>query len=157
MVDSLPWLDGVKLSRQGEGFAPIDGMATVSDLLATATLEAEPLYRTWRVVSLARLGSDDEIEVRTRGGLRVIFGTGEDFLRQLARLDIVLDTAGTDPAHPVAEDQSRPRAAGARHLCADRAGSRRRGAAAPQAAGRPGARSAPPHLALFTLSNLSHP
>jgi hypothetical protein len=93
MLDSLPWLDGVKLTRQGRGFAPIDGMATAAKLLAQAKLEAEPLYRTWQVVSLARLGADGEIEVRTRGGLRVIFGTEEDFFRQLARLDFMLEAA----------------------------------------------------------------
>jgi cell division protein FtsQ len=55
MVASLPWVDGVKLVRHGASIAPIDGMAAVSGLLASAKLEAENLYRTWQVVSLARL------------------------------------------------------------------------------------------------------
>ena len=45
MVKTLPWLDGVKLSRQGAGFAPLAGMASVAELLAQAKLEAAPLYR----------------------------------------------------------------------------------------------------------------
>ncbi len=63
----------------------------MSDLLASAKLEAENLYRTWEVVSLARLASDGEIEVRTRDGMRVVFGTHEDYLRQIARLDLLVD------------------------------------------------------------------
>ena len=71
MVATLPWLDGVKLARRGAGFAPIAGMKAVADLLASAKLEAEGLYRTWQVVSLARLASDGEIEVHTRDGMKV--------------------------------------------------------------------------------------
>jgi cell division protein FtsQ len=93
MVASLPWLDGVRPARRPGGYAPIPGMATVAELLAQAKLEAEPLYRTWQVVSLAGLASDGEIEVRTRAGVRVTFGTQEDFFQQLARLDLLLDTA----------------------------------------------------------------
>jgi hypothetical protein len=55
-------------SRVGNGFAPIAGMKAVSDLLASAKLEAEGLYRTWQVISVARLASDGEIEVHTRTG-----------------------------------------------------------------------------------------
>jgi cell division protein FtsQ len=92
MIASLPWLDGVKPVLQGGGFTPIANMKRVADLLAQAKLEAEPLYRTWRVVSLAGLEADGEIEVRTQSGLKVIFGTQEDFFPQLARLDLLLDT-----------------------------------------------------------------
>jgi cell division protein FtsQ len=95
LVASLPWLDGVRLERQGSGFAPIAGMQAAASLLSTARLDDEPLYLTWRVVSLARLASDGEIEVRTQDGLKAVFGTQEDFLRQLARLDVVIDTART--------------------------------------------------------------
>jgi cell division protein FtsQ len=93
MLGTLPWLDGVHTAPEGGGFTPIAGMKTVADLLSKAKFEAEPLYRTWQVVSLAALESDGEIEVRSRTGLRVIFGTQDDFLPQLARLDFLLDTA----------------------------------------------------------------
>jgi cell division septal protein FtsQ len=92
MTASLPWLDGVRPAVQGGGFTPIANMPKVAELLAQAKLEAEPLYRTWWIVSLKGLDSDGEIEVRTHAGLKVIFGTQEDFFPQLARLDLLLDT-----------------------------------------------------------------
>jgi len=100
MVASLPWLDGVKLTRRGERIEAIAGMAAVADLLASAKLEAENLYRTWQVVSVGRLASDSQIEVRTRDGMRVVFGTAEDYLRQIARLDLLMDES-TDPTRPL--------------------------------------------------------
>jgi cell division septal protein FtsQ len=102
MVATLPWLDGVRLARSGGSFVPISGMRAVSDLLASAKLEAEGLYRTWQVISMARLASDGEIEVRTRDGMTVIFGTREDYLRQIARLDLLVDDS-TDPTRPLRE------------------------------------------------------
>jgi cell division protein FtsQ len=102
MVETLPWLDGIKMSRSGGALAPIGGMRAVSDLLASAKLEAENLYRTWQVISLARLTTDGEIEVRTRDGMKIIFGTKEDYLRQIARLDLLVD-ASSDPTRPLRE------------------------------------------------------
>ena len=102
MVATLPWLDGVRLVRDGTAFAPIQGMAAVADLLASAKLEAEGLYRTWQVVSMARLASDGLIEVHTRAGMKAIFGTTEDYLRQIARLDLLLDES-TDPTRPLTQ------------------------------------------------------
>jgi len=93
MIATLPWLDGVKLVLKDNVFVPIAGMEKVADLLAKAKMEAEHLYRTWQVVSLARLASDGEIEVRDRDVAKIFFGTNEDFFRQLARLDLLLDTA----------------------------------------------------------------
>jgi hypothetical protein len=75
-------------------------MRAVSDLLASAKLEAEGLYRTWQVISLARLAADGEIEVHTREGMKIIFGTREDYLRQIARLDLLVDES-TDPTRPL--------------------------------------------------------
>jgi len=103
MVATLPWIDGVRPVRRGDGLEPIAGMEGVSDLLATAKLEAGHLYRTWRKVSLGRLASDGELEVWTRDGLKVVFGASEDYVRQLARLDIVLESAGADPVRPLRE------------------------------------------------------
>ena len=51
---------------------------------------------------MARLASDGEIEVRTRDGMRVVFGTREDYLRQIARLDLLVDDS-TDPTRPLRE------------------------------------------------------
>jgi POTRA domain, FtsQ-type len=109
MLETLPWIDGVKLVRRGDAIVPIDGMDRVSNLLATAKFEAGNLYRTWHKVSLGRLALDGEIEVWTRDGLKIVFaanegfGSNEYFLRQLARLNIVLESAGAHPARPLRE------------------------------------------------------
>jgi cell division protein FtsQ len=91
VTESLPWLDGIKLERTAAGFAPIDDMVTVAELLAKAHIEAPGLYRTWTVVNLARLKSDSEIEVRSTDIEKIIFSTQLDFLTQIARLDYVRD------------------------------------------------------------------
>ncbi|MFY9923563.1 MAG: FtsQ-type POTRA domain-containing protein [Opitutaceae bacterium] len=102
MVETLPWLDGITLSRTPRGLEPIEGMRLVSDLLASAKLEAENLYRNWQVISLAHLATDGEIEVHTRDGMKIIFGTKEDYLRQIARLDLLVDESN-DPTRPLRE------------------------------------------------------
>ena len=91
-LEELPWLAGAKLTRAGGRFEPIDGMTAVADLLAQARLNTEQLYRTWDVVSLARLRSDHEIEVRTKPGTLVVFGADGDFAVQLAKLDYQWET-----------------------------------------------------------------
>jgi len=103
MIETLPWLAGVKLARVGGAFQPIAGMDSVSDLLAKAKLEAEHLYDTWRVVSLARLDTDAEIEVTTRDATKITFGINEDFFRQLANLDAILDAAAAHPEKSLRE------------------------------------------------------
>jgi cell division protein FtsQ len=102
MVASLPWIEGVKLVQTGKTFAPIEGMKAVSELLATARLEADGLYRSWQVISLAKLASDGELEVWNKAGMKVVFGTNEDYLRQVGRLDLLVD-ASTDPTRPLKE------------------------------------------------------
>ena len=97
MVQTLPWLAGVKLTRVGGNFQPIAGMDAVAELLAKAKLEAEHLYNTWKVVSLAKLESDGEIEVSTKDATKITFGINEDFFRQLANLDAILDAAAAHP------------------------------------------------------------
>jgi len=101
LLNTLPWLDGVKLVRAGDGFAPIDGMDAVADLLATARNQAEHLYRTFEVISLARLASDGELVVRSKDIPEITFSTRDDFFRQLARLDYVLDLARAQPDKPL--------------------------------------------------------
>lgn len=100
---ALPWLEGVKLIRKDGVLQPIAGMVTVADLLSKARLEAEHLYRTWQAVSLARLQTDGEIEVKTADIPRIIFGTRESFFPQLARLDLLLDTVRAQSAAPLKE------------------------------------------------------
>ena len=103
MVKTLPWLDGVSPVPGGPGLATIAGMDEVAEFLAHCSLDAQLLYRTWKVVSLARLTSDGLIEVRNAAGTRIVFRPKDDNLYlQLARLDTVLDTvAGAVPADQV--------------------------------------------------------
>jgi cell division protein FtsQ len=66
-------------------------MVVVAELLGKARLEAEHLYKTWHVVSLAGLNTDAEVEVRTASGAAVVFSVTADYLSQIAKLDLVLD------------------------------------------------------------------
>jgi cell division septal protein FtsQ len=116
LLASLPWLDGTRLARRDGGFVPISGMGPVAKLLTDAQSDAPLLYRTWRVISLARLLSDGAIEVRAQDGLRIIFGTQDDFFPQLARLTLLLDNLRAQGVGPIAQidlslqgqDPSRP-------------------------------------------------
>lgn len=101
LVSSLPWLGGVSLHRSGAGFVPISGMETVADLLATAQGNVPALYRNWKIISLERLASDGEIVVKTADPMEVIFGTRDDFFKQVALLDAVLAEIRLQPHNQV--------------------------------------------------------
>jgi cell division septal protein FtsQ len=94
MVETLPWLDGVTPRSQGNGFLPFTEIEPAANLLAKARWEAVHLYQTWMVVSLARLSSDREIEVRTRQGTAIVFAADGDFFLQLARLNSMWERLG---------------------------------------------------------------
>ena len=93
MLNSLPWLDGVRLTRQGDGFAPLSGINHVSDLLLTGQQEAPHLAATWRVVSLEEA---PRLVVRTRDIKQIVFDT-VNVRRQLAWLDHILDKEAKQP------------------------------------------------------------
>lgn len=102
MIATLPWLDGVAPKAGGPGVATIAGMPVAAEFLARAELDAQHLYRHWRVVSLARLLSDGLIEVRTDQGTSILFATRtEDEFPQLARLDTILDSVGSRPVERI--------------------------------------------------------
>ncbi len=103
MINSLVWLDGVKLVRAGAKFEPIAGMESAADLLAKARNEAPHLYQTWKVVSLARLESDHEIVVRAANIEKIVFSTTDDYFRQLARLDVLADMVPEHVDKPMRE------------------------------------------------------
>lgn len=96
-LDTLPWLDGVAVVPERAGFRPIAGMDIAAELLAKARLEAEQLYSTWAVVSLSRLTTDHQLEVRTKNDSTIIFNTREDYFRQLARLNYIWDELAKHP------------------------------------------------------------
>ena len=97
MLASLPWLDGVHLVRQGNGYAPVSGMDSVSNLLTTAQLQAPHLYRNWLIVSLARLAARDEIVVKAQDIPEIVFTRREDFFKQVSQLDYVADMTSRVP------------------------------------------------------------
>ena len=100
----LPWLGGVSLTRHlsGRGFSPVPGMDAVSDLLGTARASAPSLAKEFQTVSLARFARDGVILVRTPDVAEIAFGTRDDFYRQIARLDYILDQIRAKPdAAPV--------------------------------------------------------
>lgn len=92
MTEALPFIDGVKLVREGAGFERIEGMDTVADLLGTAQASAPALYHSFKVVSLARFGLDRTLSVKSSEVDAITFGSSQDgFYRQLARLDYILE------------------------------------------------------------------
>ena len=98
-IDALPILEGVTLDRDlsGRGFALVPGMSAVSDLLGTARSSAPSLAQTFQTVSLARYARDGLVIVRTAEVNEIAFGTRDDFYRQLARLDYILDEIRAKP------------------------------------------------------------
>jgi POTRA domain, FtsQ-type len=99
VIIGLPWLAGITLARNlsGHGFAPVPGLDAVSDLLGTARASAPALARDFQVVSLARYARDGVILVRTPEVGEIAFGTRDDFYRQIARLDYILDETRAKP------------------------------------------------------------
>ena len=91
MLAGLPYLDGIRLVRAGQGFEPIPGMDDVSALLSTAQLQAPHLYRDWEIVSLARLAETDEILVTAHDIPEIVFTRKQAFFKQVARLDFIID------------------------------------------------------------------
>ncbi len=91
MLAGLPWLDGLRLVRAGRGYEPIAGMGDVAGLLSTAQLQAPHLYRSWLIVSLARLAEHDEIVVKAQDIPEIVFSRKRDFFKQVAQLDYVVD------------------------------------------------------------------
>jgi cell division protein FtsQ len=101
LVAGLPWLDGVQLSRDasGRGFARIDGLLAVSDLLGTARSTAPALARSFHSVSLVRYSRDRLIVVSTAEVAEIYFGAQAElgYFQQLARLDYILDELRSRP------------------------------------------------------------
>jgi POTRA domain, FtsQ-type len=89
--DGLPFIDGVKLVREGSGFSRLEGMDVVADLLGTAQASAPAIYKSFKVVSLARFSIDRTLMVKSTEVDAITFGASQDsFYRQLARLDYIL-------------------------------------------------------------------
>lgn len=101
LTDSLPWLGGVRLVREGNGFQPLAGMDRLGDLLVTAITNVPNRYATWRVVSMSRYPADGVIIVQSSDGAEIVFGTREDFYTQIARLDLILERTEAPGGEPI--------------------------------------------------------
>jgi hypothetical protein len=98
VVETLPWLAGLSLARRGDAFLPLRNVEPVAELLALAQLQAPDLYRTWQVVSVARIETDAEIEVTARNpDATIVFAANGDLFRQIAELSYVWDAIGSRP------------------------------------------------------------
>jgi cell division protein FtsQ len=91
LLQTLPWLDGIVISRDGAGFRPLANMDVVARLLADAQFSAPHLYQFWQSVSLARLESDRELEVTTKDGTKALFTAKGSFFVQLANFDHIVE------------------------------------------------------------------
>lgn len=91
MLNTLPWLDGIAMTREGAWFRPIAGMDVVARLLADAQFSAPHLYQLWQSVSLAPLEADRELEVTLKNGTKARFSAKGSFFVQLANLDHIVD------------------------------------------------------------------
>ncbi|MEM9159001.1 MAG: FtsQ-type POTRA domain-containing protein [Verrucomicrobiota bacterium] len=87
MTRSLPHLAGIRLKREGEGFAPIEGIESLDKLLSEARTIAPHIYKTWNVVSLEKL---PQIVVKSRRAKEIVFEP-RNYRRQLAKLDYIMD------------------------------------------------------------------
>ncbi|MDP1579889.1 MAG: FtsQ-type POTRA domain-containing protein [Candidatus Didemnitutus sp.] len=101
LLASLPWLAGLSLRRSAVGYEPIAGMEVVSDLLTTAQLQAPHLYREWLIVSLARLAEHQELQVKAETISEIVFSAREDFFRQIAQLDYIIEATRSQLGEPV--------------------------------------------------------
>ena len=97
VTKSLPYLAGVALKRSNGKLQPIEGMETVADLLSTARTNVPGLYHNWSIIDLQKLGSDGQITVQSGEAGAVTFGTREDFYKQIARLDYIIDQSKLVP------------------------------------------------------------
>ena len=88
LANSLPFIDGVALKREGDRFSQIEGIAPLATLLQEARSIAPHIYRRWRVISLEE---KDRLIARGKAAREVVFDTRQDFRDQLGKLDYILD------------------------------------------------------------------
>jgi hypothetical protein len=86
LLNSLPYVAGVRLQREGGGFRALEGMAPVAELLNMARNEVPEIYASWRVVDCADLPL---IRVTTDEISEIVFRNTE-FPEQLAQLHQLL-------------------------------------------------------------------
>lgn len=100
----LPYIAGIRVSREGDGFQSLQGMETLAELLRLARVEAPELYRGWRVVSCEQYDGDPYalnavLRVRGRHVREAVF-LPHDFGPQLERLKQVVEHARREGVGP---------------------------------------------------------
>ncbi len=102
LLAGLPWLAGFSLRRSGDGngYEPIAQMEPVAELLSTAQVQAPHLYRDWLFVSLERLREHRELVVKSQEIPEIVFSAREDFFRQIAQLDYIIDATRQQLGQP---------------------------------------------------------
>jgi cell division septal protein FtsQ len=98
MVSRLPYLAGVGLHRNGDGFHPINEVPCLAELFHIARTEYPDLAREWRVVYadqliLAKGFTDGYIRVWSRGVKEILFSP-KNFQKQLEKLEYILVSHG---------------------------------------------------------------
>jgi len=98
VVNPLPYLAGVELHRNGDGFLPIRSVPRLADLFHVARTEFPELAREWEVVYadqliMAKSFTKGYIRVRSTGVKEILFSP-ENFEKQLEKLQYILDSHG---------------------------------------------------------------
>ena len=111
-IRALPFVDGVMLRRQGDGYEPLGDIAPVAKLLNMARIGWPKIYNDWYMVSLKRYKGGDSaeslIDITTRSTGKVVFSMNniEDQFRKL--VVVLVNVAATDPRPIVGIDLSIP-------------------------------------------------
>ncbi|MGE9291151.1 MAG: cell division protein FtsQ/DivIB [Puniceicoccales bacterium] len=90
----MPFLTGVDLVANPNGYAPIPGFRVVADLIDTAKSAYPAMFKTWRIVDLSLYDPDpaasfSAIRVRSTNVSEILFGVG-DFGGELLNLNDIL-------------------------------------------------------------------
>lgn len=84
---TLPFLGGVGLQREGDGFRRIPGIDQVDDLLRVARSQWPHLYDSWKVVDC---GEPPLLKVRSDEIREIVFSPGR-YTEQLKWLDMIIE------------------------------------------------------------------
>lgn len=87
-LSDLPFLGGIGLQREGNGFRRLPGMDRVDDLLKTARKHSPHLYQSWKVVDC---GEPPLLKVRSKEIREIVFGPGR-YTEQLQWLDMIVES-----------------------------------------------------------------
>lgn len=93
-LKTLPFLVVDTVERDGNGFAPVEGMDTVAELIELARNKHEACYANWKIISLSHFDPEETnlgatIRITTRDDKELVFAPSQ-FEPQLTRLERIL-------------------------------------------------------------------